>query len=105
MSSVYKRVYCNGITYYPWKLDPDNPSNPASNITKNYIDNVEQVYIPYPQEEIYTIYVLHEGVLVNDSQAYSIVISGNCECTNGNIIYNTATGKFNFCEDGLWVEK
>jgi len=24
---------------------------------------------------------------------------------NGAIIYNTVTGKFNFCEDGLWVEK
>jgi len=26
-------------------------------------------------------------------------------CMNGGIIYNTATGKFNFCEDGVWVEK
>lgn len=24
---------------------------------------------------------------------------------NGSIIYNTTTGKFNFCEDGVWVEK
>jgi len=28
-----------------------------------------------------------------------------CGCVNGSIIYNTATGKFNFCEDGIWVEK
>lgn len=26
-------------------------------------------------------------------------------CINGAIIYNTTTGKFNFCEDGAWVEK
>jgi len=26
-------------------------------------------------------------------------------CTNGSIIYNSETGKFNFCEDGIWVEK
>lgn len=26
-------------------------------------------------------------------------------CINGSIIYNSATGKFNFCEDGVWVEK
>ncbi len=26
-------------------------------------------------------------------------------CENGSIIYNTETGKFNFCEDGVWVEK
>ena len=28
-----------------------------------------------------------------------------CGCENGSIIYNTNTGKFNFCEDGIWVEK
>ena len=27
------------------------------------------------------------------------------KCTNGSIIYNTETNKFNFCEDGVWVEK
>ncbi|MEE9189542.1 MAG: hypothetical protein V3U16_02100 [Candidatus Neomarinimicrobiota bacterium] len=26
-------------------------------------------------------------------------------CINGSIMYNTETGKFNFCEDGIWVEK
>lgn len=26
-------------------------------------------------------------------------------CVNGGIIYNTATNMFNFCEDGIWVEK
>ena len=26
-------------------------------------------------------------------------------CDNGSIIYNTETGKFNFCEDGVWIEK
>lgn len=26
-------------------------------------------------------------------------------CISGSIIYNTVTGKFNFCEDGVWVEK
>lgn len=31
--------------------------------------------------------------------------SAICGCINGSIIYNTATGKFNFCEDGIWVEK
>ena len=30
------------------------------------------------------------------------IISG---CFSGSIIYNTVTGKFNFCEDGIWVEK
>lgn len=34
------------------------------------------------------------------------VVKLNAEpCINGSIIYNTETGKFNFCEDGVWVEK
>ena len=28
-----------------------------------------------------------------------------CLCISGSIIYNTETNKFNFCEDGAWVEK
>ena len=27
------------------------------------------------------------------------------DCINGSIIYNSTTGKFNFCEDGVWIEK
>lgn len=26
-------------------------------------------------------------------------------CINGSVIYNTVTSKFNFCENGIWVEK
>ncbi|MEE9189539.1 MAG: Ser-Thr-rich GPI-anchored membrane family protein, partial [Candidatus Neomarinimicrobiota bacterium] len=26
-------------------------------------------------------------------------------CTNGSMIYNTSSGKFNFCEDGVWIVK
>lgn len=35
----------------------------------------------------------------------SININVIKKCTNGAIIYNTESGKFNFCEDGMWVEK
>ena len=43
--------------------------------------------------------------LVFSDYVFSIIIGCNTECTNGSIIYNTATGKFNFCENGIWVEK
>lgn len=43
--------------------------------------------------------------LVFSDYAFSIIIGVNPECIDGSIIYNTATGKFNFCEDGVWVEK
>lgn len=95
----------NSTTYYPWKLDPDNPSNAATNSTENNVDNVEQVYIPNPVEGTYTIEISHDGTLTGGSQAFSIIVSGNSECVDGSIIYNTETEKFNFCEDGMWEEK
>ena len=95
----------NSTTYYPWKLDPDNPSNAATNSTENDVDNVEQVYISNPVEGTYTIEVSHDGTLSGGSQAFSIIVSGNSECADGSIIYNTETEKFNFCEDGMWMEK
>ena len=42
------------------------------------------------------------GTDAGHTRIYEFVINS---CTSGSIIYNTATGKFNFCEDGLWVEK
>lgn len=33
------------------------------------------------------------------------VTTQSSDCISGSIIYNTVTGKFNFCEDGVWVEK
>lgn len=99
----------NSTTYYPWKLDPDNPSNAATNSGENNVDNVEQVYIASPTAGTYTIEVSHDGTLSGGSQAFSIIVSGDSsisdECIDGSIIYNTETGKFNFCEDGIWVEK
>jgi len=97
----------NSTTYYPWNLDPDNPSNAATNIGENNIDNVEQVYIASPTAGTYSIEVSHDGSLSGGSQAFSIIVSGNNddECKNGGIIYNTATNSFNFCEDGVWIEK
>ncbi len=98
----------NSTTYYPWKLDPDNPSNAATNSTENNVDNVEQIYIASPTAGTYTIEVSHDGTLSGGSQAFSIIVSGNSsdsECIDGSIIYNTETNLFNFCEDGVWVTK
>ncbi len=63
-------------TYYPWKLDRNNPGNPATNTSENDVDNVEMVYIAAPSAGLYTITVNHEGTLTGGSQAFSIVISG-----------------------------
>ena len=45
-------------------------------------------------------YIVQNGATLTIWDASAI-----CGCTNGSIIYNTETGKFNFCENGIWVEK
>ena len=63
-------------TYYPWKLDRDNPSNPATNAGENDVDNVEVIYIANPVAGNYTITVDHDGTLSGGSQAFSMILSG-----------------------------
>lgn len=44
------------------------------------------------------------GTTLGSAESFTISISYACS-PNGAIIYNTSTGKFNFCEGGVWVEK
>lgn len=62
--------------FYPYSLNPDNPSETATTSGKNFVDNVEMIYIQNPGAGTYTIYVDHEGFLENDEQAFSLIISG-----------------------------
>ncbi len=71
----------DGNVYYPYQLDPDNPTAAATTDTKNFVDNVEQVFIAEPEAADYTIIVDHDGPLTNDSQVFSIIISGIDEHT------------------------
>lgn len=78
----------NGNTYYPWKLDPDQPAAPATKQGKNHVDNVEMVLIDVAEEGVYSIIVDHEGTL-SANQIFSIIISGIDDygdvpsCSNG----------------------
>ncbi|MFC1786234.1 S8 family serine peptidase [Candidatus Neomarinimicrobiota bacterium] len=99
------KLTANSTTYYPWKLDPDNPSFAATNAGENNVDNVEQVFIATPTAGTYSIEVSHDGTLSGGSQAFSIIVSGHSVCYDGSLIYNTETNSFNFCEDGMWEEK
>ncbi|MGA9377730.1 MAG: BPSL0067 family protein [Phormidium sp.] len=64
----------NGQVFYPWTLDPNNPSAPAVRTTRNHVDNIEQVLIDTPMPGTYTINVNHSGN--SFTQAYSLLVSG-----------------------------
>ncbi len=64
-------------TYYPWKLDPNNPSNAATRSGENNVDNVEVVKIDNPVAGTdYTIVVDHDGSLSGGSQVFSLIVTG-----------------------------
>jgi len=80
------RISDGTTTFYPWVLDPSNPSAPATT-GDNILDNIEQVFIPgaVPGKS-YTITVTHKGTLQGGSQDYSIIatgIGGSAYCTSG----------------------
>lgn len=68
------RVSFGGTTYYPWKLNPLNPSAAATQ-GENNVDNVEVIDIPAPSAGTYTITIDHDGTL-SASQAYSLIVTG-----------------------------
>ena len=64
------------ITYFPWKLNPKAPDDPATRAI-NSVDNVEKVEIDSTLVgNSYTITVNHKNNLVRGQQAYSLIISG-----------------------------
>ena len=62
----------DGVVHYPWRLDPQNPSSPATRDGPNRIDNIEQVFVanPAPGEWVAEV-VGHE--VPQGPQAFSIV--------------------------------
>ena len=72
----------DGNTYYPWRLDRDNPSAAAVRDGKNSVDNVEVVSVENPEPGTYTIHIDHDGSLSGGSQAFSLIISGIDEYTS-----------------------
>lgn len=62
-------------TYYPYKLDGQNPAN-AATTGDNDVDNVEKVFIENPNYGSYTITINHEGTISGGSQPFSLIVSG-----------------------------
>ena len=72
----------NSNIYFPYSLDRDNPSAAATTTMKNYVDNVEMIYMQDIEPGTYTITVDHDGSLMGGEQAFSIIISGIDEYTS-----------------------
>jgi subtilisin-like proprotein convertase family protein len=68
------RIIKNGNTTYPWKLDPANPSAPATK-GDNLVDNFEKVQLDNPSGT-YTIQISHKGNLKYGEQDVSIIVTG-----------------------------
>ncbi len=68
----------NDNGYFPYILDPANPSNPATT-GDNFRDNVEMIHIEEPvANALYKITINHKNSLFqNSSQDFSLIISGN----------------------------
>ena len=65
----------DGSVFDPFVLDPANPSAPA--ITgDNTLDNVEQIFIAEPPSGSYIVQVSYKGILKNDEQIFSLILSG-----------------------------
>lgn len=73
------KVIKNGVTFYPWRLDPDSPTSPAVNDADNDVDNIERVEVFNADAGTYTIQVTHKGSLVGGSQDFTLIASS----TNG----------------------
>jgi hypothetical protein len=72
------KILKDGVTYYPWKMDPDVPDLGATNNSDNNVDNVEKVEIPNAAPGVYTIQVTHKGItLTGGSQVFSLIANGS----------------------------
>lgn len=70
------RILKDGEIFYPWTLDPSNPSFSASNLTDNSRDNFEKIEIENANG-IYNILVTHKGNLSGGQQKFSLIVSGS----------------------------
>jgi Ca2+-binding RTX toxin-like protein len=77
--------------YYPWTLDPANPSSPAVQTKGNHLDNVEQVLIDQPAAGTYQIHVGHTGAIATSAQDYSLLVGGTVGSANLPIANNDDT--------------
>lgn len=109
------RVNYNGETFFPWKLNPDDPAAAATK-GDNTVDNVENIVIPNPVPgATYEIVISHKGtlkknkleekdgetiVLLEDGteQTYSFIATGINNGVEKDLALNSITPKVSSAE-------
>ncbi|WP_396140383.1 S8 family serine peptidase [Flavobacterium sp.] len=71
------RITKDSEVYFPWTLDPANPSFAATNLSENFRDNFEKIEIALPEQGVYTISIKHKGTLVGGNQKFSLIVTGD----------------------------
>ncbi len=69
------RVTKDNVTFFPWTLDPSQPSLPAIREADNSVDNFEKVQVDNPSGT-YTITVSNKGNLFSGVQNFSLIVTG-----------------------------
>jgi hypothetical protein len=72
------RINDENNTFFPWKLDPTDITNPAVR-GDNLVDNIEKIEVENPNGD-YEITVSHKGTL-ESPQKVSLIVSGNGNLT------------------------
>jgi len=80
------RITKNSTVYYPWKLNPANPSA-AATTGDNLVDNFEKIQVNNASGS-YTITISHKGNLKYNKQDVSIIVTG----INNPFAVNTTNG-------------
>jgi len=70
-----KIVGADGTEYFPWKLDLENLASPAIK-GNNVVDNVEIITIDNSSSDSFTVEISHKGILDDDLQVVSIIVTG-----------------------------
>jgi len=65
----------DGTIYYPWKLQLSDVTAPAIK-GDNIVDTVEGINVEGASGTNFTVTVTHKGSLVNQSQAFSLILTG-----------------------------
>jgi len=95
----------NGTQYFPWVLNPGNPSQPATK-GDNFRDNVEVIEFTALKSGQHILKINHKGTLTNALQNYTILISSSINIKNDRVlIWNNTSGDNNLNNPSNWLDK